>query len=69
MPDDLVQAYNYDAFVPASFERWMRFASSPPLGEPGPDFPLWTLSDGTETCLSTVWHARRFTIVELGSFT
>ncbi len=65
---DLVRRYNYDEFIPAKFEPWMRFENSPPLGQPGPDFPLWDL-DGTETRLSTVWSQNLYTIVEFGSFT
>ncbi len=65
---DLVRRYNYDEFIPAKFEPWMRFESSPPLGQSGPDFPLWDL-DGTETRLSTVWSQNLYTIVEFGSFT
>jgi hypothetical protein len=65
---DLLTRYNYDAFVPEKFEPWMRFDQSPPLGQPGPDFPLTHL-DGTATRLSAVWSAHVFTIVEFGSFT
>lgn len=65
---DLVRRYNYDEFIPAKFEPWMRFESSPPLGQPGPDFPLWDL-DGAETRLSTIWSQNLYTIVEFGSFT
>lgn len=68
MGDDLIARYNYDAFVPEKFTPWMRFAESPPLGRPAPDFPLWDL-EGTETTLSAVWSAYSYTIVEFGSFT
>jgi hypothetical protein len=40
---DLIARYNYDEFVPAKFEPWLRFDHSPPLGGPAPDFPLWQL--------------------------
>ena len=43
--NDLLNRYNYDAFVPEKFEPWMNFASSPPLGEPAPDFPLIHLDE------------------------
>lgn len=65
---DLLTRYNYDEFVPEKFEPWLNFSSSPPLGYPGPDFPLWHL-DGQETALSEVWSQHTFTIVEFGSFT
>ncbi|MDP9310523.1 MAG: hypothetical protein M3R24_06480 [Chloroflexota bacterium] len=65
---DLVAQYNYDAFVPDKFERWLNFDASPPLGQPAPDFPLWDL-DGRETRLSTVWSRFAYTVVEFGSFT
>ncbi len=65
---DLVAQYNYDAFVPDKFERWLNFDASPPLGQPAPDFPLWEL-DGRETRLSTVWSRFAYTVVEFGSFT
>ncbi len=65
---DLVAQYNYDAFVPDKFERWLNFDASPPLGQPAPDFPLWEL-DGCETRLSTVWSRFAYTVVEFGSFT
>jgi hypothetical protein len=65
---DLLNRYNYDAFVPEKFEPWMNFDTSPPLGQRAPDFPLWNL-DGNETRLSTVWARHVYTIVEFGSFT
>lgn len=65
---DLIARYNYDEFVPAKFEPWHTFASSPPLGQPAPDFPLWHL-DGSETRLSAIWSQHAYTIVEFGSFT
>ncbi len=65
---DLMAQYNYDAFVPDKFERWLNFDASPPLGQPAPDFPLWDL-DGRETRLSTVWSRFAYTVVEFGSFT
>lgn len=68
MDDPITQQYNYDAFVPEKFERWMRFAESPVLGQPAPDFPLWTL-EGKETRLSEIVSGHTYTIVEFGSFT
>ncbi|MBZ0267026.1 hypothetical protein K8I85_02620 [bacterium] len=65
---DLLERYNYDAFVPEKFEPWMRFAESPPLAEPAPDFPLRTL-DGAETSLAAQWKEHRHLVVEFGSFT
>ncbi len=65
---DLEQRYNYDEFVPAKFEPWMRFDESPELGTPAPDFPLWHL-DGSKTRLSAVWSENDYTVVEFGSFT
>lgn len=65
---DLLVRYNYDEFVPAKFEPWMRFDESPPLGKPAPDFPLWEL-DSSETRLSNIWSRYTYTIVEFGSFT
>ena len=32
---DLLTRYNYDEFVPAKFEPWLRFDESPPLGNAG----------------------------------
>ena len=49
--NELLTRYNYDEFIPNKFERWLNFDSSPPLGERGPDFPLWNL-DGQESHLS-----------------
>lgn len=66
---DLIQRYNYDAFVPEKFTPWMRFDESPPLGQPGPSFPLWQLEDHSETSLEAIWSENRFTVVEFGSFT
>ena len=65
---DLISRYNYDSFVPDNFMQWMNFESSPPLGQPAPEFPLWHL-DGTETTLGEVWRRHAYTIVEFGSFT
>ncbi|MBT7990419.1 MAG: hypothetical protein HN769_11165 [Anaerolineae bacterium] len=66
--DELLTLYNYDEFIPKKFERWMKFDSSPSLGKPAPDFPLWHL-DGSETSLSEAWSAHQLTVVEFGSFT
>ena len=66
--DDLLSRYNYDEFVPAKFEPWMRFEASPPLGQPAPDFLVWHLN-GSETRLSEIWSRHAYTIVEFGSFT
>ncbi|MCF6278518.1 MAG: hypothetical protein L3J16_07215 [Anaerolineales bacterium] len=68
MDDHLLRLYNYDEFVPEKFERWLNFESSPPLGQPAPDFLLWQL-DESETRLSDVWSAHALTVVEFGSFT
>ena len=65
---DVTTLYNYDEFVRAKFEPWMRFDESPPLGAPAPDFPLWTL-EGEETSLSAIWSQHTYTVVEFGSFT
>ena len=65
---DLLSRYNYDAFIPQNFEPWMNFDASPPLGQPAPDFPLWSL-DGDEIRLSAIWSRHTYTIVEFGSFT
>ncbi len=66
--DDLLARYNYDSFVPAKFEPWMRFDESPPLGAVAPDFPLWTL-EGEGTRLSAICAQHSYTVVEFGSFT
>ena len=66
--NDLVKKYNYDSFVSEKFEPWMNFDTSPVLGQPAPDFPLWDLSE-RETKLSIIWSSHLYTIVEFGSFT
>jgi hypothetical protein len=66
--EDIITHYNYDEFVPAKFRPWMRFKESPPLGERGPDFPLWRL-DESETSLGAIWREYTLTVVEFGSFT
>lgn len=66
---ELLTRYNYDEFVPAKFEPWLNFESSPPLGQPAPDFPLWRMDDQRETSLSAIVAAHRYTVVEFGSFT
>jgi hypothetical protein len=65
---ELLAAYNYDAFIPEKVLPWLNFAASPPLGQPTPDFPLWTL-DGAESSLRQIWSQRLLTLVEFGSFT
>lgn len=65
---DLIARYNYDEFIPAKFEPWMNFDSSPKLGEPAPDFSLWDLEQ-KETSLREIISKNRYTIVEFGSFT
>ncbi|MBE0411293.1 MAG: hypothetical protein IBX69_16345 [Anaerolineales bacterium] len=65
---NLIARYNYDEFIPANFEQWMNFDSSPILGQPAPDFPLWDL-DKEETTLTRVLSQNLYTIVEFGSFT
>jgi hypothetical protein len=66
--EDLIQRYNYDSFVHDKFMPWMRFETSPPLGEPAPDFPLWDL-EGEEIPLISLWDKHLYTIVEFGSYT
>ncbi|UCD29275.1 MAG: hypothetical protein JSV03_02000 [Planctomycetota bacterium] len=66
--NELLTRYNYDEFIPSKFGRWLNFDNSPPLGEHGPDFPLWDL-DGRETRLSEIFAQHTYTIVEFGSFT
>ena len=60
--------YNYDTFIPEKFEPWMRFDDSPPLGERGPNFTLFTL-DEEKIRLSDVLGGSLYTVVEFGSFT
>lgn len=60
--------YNYDSFVPEKFKPWMRFDESPPLGERGPSFTLYTLEE-KPIRLSDVWGESLYTVVEFGSFT
>lgn len=68
MTNGLTENYNFDEFSLAKVGPWMRFAESPKLGIPASDFPLWEL-DEQETCLSTIWRANLYTVVEFGSFT
>lgn len=68
MDSDLLERYNYDAFIPEKFTPWMNFDQSPPLGERAPDFPLWPL-EGGETRLSAQWSQFTYLVVEFGSFT
>lgn len=65
---DLISRYNYDEFIPAKFEPWMNFDSSPALGIPAPDFPLWDLEQ-KETSLRQIISQNLYTVVEFGSFT
>ena len=66
--DQLLSRYNYDEFIPVKFEPWLNFSSSPALGIPAPDFPLWNL-DRQQIDLSDIWSQNTYTIVEFGSFT
>jgi hypothetical protein len=68
MNEEQLARYNYDAFIPEKFERWLNFDASPLLGQQAPDYPLWRL-DGSATRLSEVWANHTYTIVEFGSFT
>jgi len=45
MTENLLERYNYDAFIPANFEPWIRFTKGPALGEPPPKFPLWDMDE------------------------
>jgi hypothetical protein len=65
---EIATAYNYAEFTKANALPWLNFEGSPSLGETAPDFPLWHL-DGTQTSLSQIVAANRFTVVEFGSFT
>jgi hypothetical protein len=65
---DLITRYNYAESIPEKFEPWMNFESSPPLGMPAPDYPLWDL-DQVGTSLQQLVLQNSFTIVEFGSFT
>ena len=66
--DQLLSRYNYDEFIPEKFEPWLNFSSSPPLGIPAPDYPLWDL-DRQQINLSDIWSQNTYTIIEFGSFT
>jgi hypothetical protein len=65
---DLTTHYNYAEFTRAAVNRILRWDQSPPVGQPAPDFPLWTLG-GEETSLCAVWRGHTYTVVEFGSFT
>jgi hypothetical protein len=65
---DLISRYNYDEFIPNKFGQWLNFPTSPALGEPAPDYPLWDL-DQQATSLRQVIALYHYTIVEFGSFT
>jgi hypothetical protein len=66
--NSLTERYNYDSFVPEKFSQWMNFDSSPEVGKPAPDFPIWELN-GAQTQLSEIWSEHAYTVVEFGSFT
>ena len=69
----LLNRYNYDEFTREKVLPWLNFENSPPVGQPAPDFPLWTLGEkdleGPRTALSEIWSKHIYTIVEFGSFT
>ena len=65
---ELIARYNYDEFTAQKALPWLRFETSPTLGGPAPDFPLWRLN-GRQTSLSEIWSANTYTVVEFGSFT
>lgn len=65
---DLISRYNYDSFIAEDVMALLDAHDSPPLGQLGPDFPLWTLA-GVRTALSQVWSGNSLTVVEFGSFT
>lgn len=67
-PQDITSRYNYPAFTPENVNPWLRFEESPPLGQSGPDFPLWNLEERA-TRLSAVIEQHLLTVVEFGSFT
>ena len=70
---DLTARYNYDEFTREKVLPWLNFENSPPVGQPAPDFPLWTLGDkdlyGPQTSLREIWSTHTYTIIEFGSFT
>ena len=68
MAVQVVDRYNYPEFIPEYFEPLLNFNNSPPLGRPGPNFPL-TLLDGNETTLLDECRKHDYTIIEFGSFT
>jgi hypothetical protein len=65
---DLIKRYNYPSFTPEYVNPWLRFEDSPPVGQKGPDFPLWNL-DERATRLSAVLERHLLTVIEFGSFT
>ena len=65
---ELVQPYNYAVFSEETVYPLMQFESSPRLGVPAPDYPLWDL-DEQETTLGSLWKSHLFTVVVFGSFT
>jgi len=65
---ELIEAYNYDSFVPEKYERWLNFESSLPLGKTIPDFNLWDLKEEQTSLLAEV-NRHPLTFIEFGSFT
>jgi len=66
---ELLKLYNYDEFSEEKYSPWMNWDKSPAIGQSAPDFPLWDSADQSETSLSAIWSANKFTVVEFGSFT
>ena len=64
----LIKRYNYDEFMAEKILPLLKFESSPSVGQPAPDFPLWHLN-GEKVNLSDIWSSHTYTIVEFGSFT
>jgi hypothetical protein len=62
------ELYNYDEFTPGKFDRCWRYADSPALGRPVPDYPLWHLDREAPTTLHAELARRRITVVEFGSY-
>ena len=64
---DLAAAYNHDSFAPGDFERFWCYESTPQLGGPAPDFPLWHLDRDEQTTLHAELARQPITVVEFGS--